>query len=201
MDTGRLLLRSTLGPLFIGHGTQKLFGWFGGHGPEGTGAFFESVGLRPGQRHALAAGAAEAGGGLLITLGFLTPVAAATITGAMFTAIRKVHLKSGVWVSNGGFEYNAVIIAAVAVLAEQGPGWPSVDAVLFPRFKGPQWAALAVAAGVTGSFLNELLFSEPAPEADGADATADGSSPSEPAGGPEALADQAGPPSPATGEA
>src|ERR671926_405907 len=60
MDLGRLVTRSVIGPLFIGHGTQKLFGWFGGHGPAGTGAFFESLGMRPGRGHALAAGAAEA---------------------------------------------------------------------------------------------------------------------------------------------
>ncbi|HET8953111.1 MAG TPA: DoxX family protein, partial [Solirubrobacteraceae bacterium] len=62
MDLGRLLLRGVVGPLFVGHGTQKLFGWFGGHGIEGTGGFFENLGLRPGKRHATAAGWAEAGG-------------------------------------------------------------------------------------------------------------------------------------------
>ena len=56
MDFGRLLLRGVVGPLFVGHGTQKLFGWFGGHGIEGTGGFFENLGLRPGKRHATAAG-------------------------------------------------------------------------------------------------------------------------------------------------
>ena len=66
MDLGRLLLRGVVGPLFVGHGTQKLFGWFDGHGLAATGQFFESVGLRPGRRHALAAGAAEAGGGALL---------------------------------------------------------------------------------------------------------------------------------------
>ena len=77
MDLGRLLLRGVVGPLFVGHGTQKLFGWFDGHGVEGTGGFFESLGLRPGKRHAAAAGWAEAGGGALLTLGALTPLASA----------------------------------------------------------------------------------------------------------------------------
>ena len=72
MDLGRLLLRGVVGPLFVGHGTQKLFGWFGGHGVEGTGGFFENLGLRPGKRHATAAGWAEAGGGALLTLGAFT---------------------------------------------------------------------------------------------------------------------------------
>ena len=73
MKLGRLILRLIVGGYFFGHGTQKLFGWFGGHGPEGTGQFFESIGLRPGKRHALAAGAAEAGGGALLVVGAATP--------------------------------------------------------------------------------------------------------------------------------
>ena len=165
MDTGRAILRATVGPLFVGHGTQKLFGWFGGHGLAGTGGFFEQLGMRPGRRHALAAGAAETIGGALTTLGFMTPVAAAMLTGVMVTAIRKVHISKGVWVTEGGFEYNAVLIAALAALVEAGPGRPSVDAALLPRFNGPAWAVLSVGAGVAGSFLNEQLFTEPPAEA------------------------------------
>src|SRR6186997_1212530 len=80
MGLFRFLARVTIGLLFVGHGTQKLFGWFGGSGPEGTGRFFEQVGLRPGRRSALAAGAAEAGGGLLFALGAATPLAAAAVS-------------------------------------------------------------------------------------------------------------------------
>ncbi len=167
MDTGRLLLRATVGPLFIGHGTQKLFGWFGGHGVDGTAAAFEQLGMRPGRRHALGAGAAETAGGVLIALGALTPVGAALLTGVMTTAIRKVHAKNGPWASEGGFEYNAVLIAAVAALVETGPGRPSLDAAALPRLKGPALALASVAAGAAGSYLNERLLSEPAaPEPD-----------------------------------
>jgi putative oxidoreductase len=73
VNLGRLLLRVTVGSIFVEHGTQKLFGWFGGHGPDGTGQFFESIGLRPGRPNAIAAGAAEAGGGLMLGLGFCDP--------------------------------------------------------------------------------------------------------------------------------
>src|SRR5215213_3364951 len=97
MDIGRLALRGVVGPLFVGHGTQKLFGWFGGHGPDGTGGFFESLGLRPGKRHAIAAGSAETAGGALLTLGAFTPLAQAMITGTMVTAVRKVHAPNGPW--------------------------------------------------------------------------------------------------------
>src|SRR5438045_9788311 len=95
MGLFRLLARTTIGLLFVGHGTQKLFGWFGGGGPEGTGQFFDQVGLRPGRRWALAAGAAEAGGGLLFALGAATPRAAAAVSGSMVTAVRTAQREQG----------------------------------------------------------------------------------------------------------
>jgi putative oxidoreductase len=164
MKLGKLAVRGVVGPLFVGHGTQKLFGWFGGHGLEGTAGFFESgLQLRPGKRHATAAGVSEALGGALITLGAATPIAASMIIGAMTTAIRKVHASKGPWVTEGGFEYNAVLIAAMVALAESGPGKPSIDAALFPRMKGTGWALLALGAGVAGSYLATEHFNEPAP--------------------------------------
>jgi putative oxidoreductase len=153
MNLGLTALRGTVGALFIGHGTQKLFGWFDGPGLDATAGGFEKMGLRPPRQHATAAGLAEAGGGLLVALGAFTPVAASMITGVMTTAIRKVHAPNGPWVTSGGWEYNAMIIAAMAALADVGPGRPSVDAALFPRFKGPVLAALAVGTGIAGSYL------------------------------------------------
>jgi putative oxidoreductase len=166
MGLGTLAVRGVVGPLFVGHGTQKLFGWFDGHGLEATAGGFESMGLRPGRRHAVAAGTAEALGGALVTLGALTPVAATLITGTMFTAIRKVHASNGPWVTSGGWEYNATVIAAMAMLTEVGPGKPSVDAVAFPRMKGSLLAALAIGAGAAGSYLATrppLAEPQPAP--------------------------------------
>jgi putative oxidoreductase len=164
MNLGKLAIRGVVGPLFVGHGTQKLFGWFGGHGLEGTAGFFESgLGLRPGKRHATAAGLSEAVGGALLTLGAATPVATGMIIGAMTTAIRKVHASKGPWVTEGGFEYNAVLIAAMVALAESGPGAPSVDAALLPKMRGTGWALLALGAGVAGSYLVTERFNETAP--------------------------------------
>jgi len=151
MRIGRLLLRLTIGGFFIGHGTQKLFGWFGGHGLDGTGQFFESLGLRPGRTNALAAGAAEAGGGALLVAGLATPVAASALTATMLTAIHRVHLKNGPWVSSGGYEYNAVLIAAVIALAEVGPGPLSLDSALGQEWHGSGWALAALAGGVAGA--------------------------------------------------
>ena len=165
MDLGRLILRGVVGPLFVGHGTQKLFGWFEGHGPEGTGGFFESLGLRPGKRHATAAGWAETAGGALLTLGAFTPLAQTLITGTMVTAIRKVHAQNGPWVTQNGFEYNLTLIALTAALTETGPGRPSVDEALFgSALKGKGWAVAALAAGVAGSYLVTERLVEPAPE-------------------------------------
>lgn len=125
MRIGLSVVRAIVGLLFVGHGTQKLFGWFGGHGPEGTGQFFESIGLRPGKPNALAAGTSEAVGGALLATGLATPLAAAALTGTMATAIQTVHGAKGVWVSDGGFEYNLVLIAAVLAITDEtsGRGW------------------------------------------------------------------------------
>lgn len=166
MNLGTAALRGVIGPLFVGHGAQKLWGAFGGHGLEGTGGYFEQLGLRPGRRHARAAGAAELTGGALLTLGALTPVATTLISGTMVTAIRKAHAKNGPWVTEGGWEYNAALVAAMTALAETGPGRPSVDAALFPRLHGPAVAAAGLFAAIAGSYLVTERFSEaeaPAP--------------------------------------
>ena len=153
MNVGPTLFRGVVGPLFMGHGAQKLWGLFGGHGVEGTGGFFESLGLRPGERHAKAAGTAEFTGGALLTLGALTPVASTLISATMVTAIRKVHIKQGPWVTEGGWEYPAVIIAAMTALADRGPGSTSVDAALFPWMHGRVWAVGSLLTAVAGSAL------------------------------------------------
>jgi putative oxidoreductase len=164
MRLGSLAIRAAVGPLFVGHGTQKLFGWFGGHGVEGTGGYFEQLGLRPGKRHAVAAGAAEALGGALITLGFLTPLGATLVSGTMVTAIRKAHAKNGPWVTNGGYEYNLVLLATMVALTENGPAAPSLDDVLFPNLRGSRLAALQLGAAIAGSFaVSAPPLNEPAP--------------------------------------
>jgi putative oxidoreductase len=153
VDTGRLLLRSVIGGLFIGHGTQKLFGWFGGPGREGTEHMMERLSMRPPRHYALAAGATETAGGALLAAGLATPLAAAGLIGVMFTAIRKVHLPNGPWNSSGGYEYNLVMIGALASLVDGGPGKVSVDRLLGIHRTGPGWALGALAAGAAASAL------------------------------------------------
>jgi putative oxidoreductase len=127
MSVGRAILRVIVGALFVGHGTQKLFGWFGGSGRDATAQMMERLELRPPKAHATAAGAAEAAGGALLVAGPLTPVASTLLSSVMITAIRKVHGKKGAWNSSGGYEYNAVLLAALFALTAEGPGSYSVD--------------------------------------------------------------------------
>jgi putative oxidoreductase len=147
MTIGRLLLRLMVGSLFVGHGTQKLFGWFGGPGLDATAASFEKLGMKPSRIHALAAGLAETGGGALLAVGYATPLAAATLTATMLTAIERVHAKNGPWAVNQGYEYNLVLIGAMLTLAETGPG----TLALGKRRSGPWWALTALAVGVAGA--------------------------------------------------
>jgi putative oxidoreductase len=153
MDLGRTALRFVIGPLFVGHGTQKLFGWFGGPGRAGTEGMMEALQLRPAKLHAVLAGATETAGGAMLAAGLATPLAAASLTGVMTTAIRKVHLPNGPWAANGGWEYNAVLIAAVTALAETGPGRVSLDHYLDMERTGARWALFALGTGVGAAFL------------------------------------------------
>jgi putative oxidoreductase len=151
MGVGKLVLRATVGGYFFGHGMQKLAGWFGGGGPEGTGEQFEQIGLQPGRENALLAGAAEAGGGSLLALGLFTPAAVSMLTGVMTNAIRHVHARNGLWVTEGGVEYPVVILAALAALADEGPGRFSLDESLGIGIRGPVVTAAAMLAGAVGA--------------------------------------------------
>ncbi|WP_338898625.1 DoxX family membrane protein [Streptomyces sp. TG1A-60] len=128
-DLGLLLLRLGAGGVLAAHGTQKLFGWFGGGGIEGTGAFMESVGYTPGKASATAAGLAETGGGTLLALGLATPAAGAAAAGAMGGAAA-VHAPNGFFNAGGGYEYAATLGLAAAGLAVAGPGRLSLDHAL-----------------------------------------------------------------------
>ncbi len=150
MDLALFVLRIVVGLFFAGHGAQKLFGSFGGHGIAGTGQFFESLGMRPGRRHATAAGWAELGGGVLLVLGLAMPVASAAIIAVMFVAIATVHGSKGPWVSDGGFEYNAILMAVAFALAGTGPGGWSVDNAIDWTISGTWWAIGALGVGILG---------------------------------------------------
>ncbi|MER6733806.1 DoxX family membrane protein [Streptomyces puniciscabiei] len=174
-DLGLLLLRLGTGGVLAAHGTQKLFGWFGGHGLEGTGQFMESVGYAPGKASATAAGLAEAGGGTLLALGLATPAAGAAAAGAMAGAA-SVHMPNGFFAQEGGYEYAASLGLAAAGLAITGPGRLSLDHALghvfdrgwmVPVALGVTAAATAVVIGARNQRLRvkkegeqEVLFEE-----------------------------------------
>ncbi|HEV7461697.1 MAG TPA: DoxX family protein [Solirubrobacteraceae bacterium] len=151
MNIGLLVVRIIVGLLFVGHGAQKLFGVAGGHGLNGTGQFFDAMGMRPGKLNAFAAGAAEFAAGILLVLGLLTPVAAALVTAVMVVAIATVHLSKGIWVSDGGFELNLVYIAVVFALAGVGAGDWSLDHALGLGVSGTDWAIGALGVGILGA--------------------------------------------------
>ncbi|MFJ9346179.1 DoxX family protein [Streptomyces sp. NPDC101237] len=153
-DVGLLLLRLGTGGVLAAHGAQKLFGWFGGGGVEGTGQFMESVGYAPGRQSALAAGLAEAGGGTLLALGLATPAAGAAAAGAMAGAAA-LHAPNGFFAAEGGYEYAASLGLTAAGLAVSGPGRLSLDhAVGHVVDRG--WMvplALGVTAAVTATVI------------------------------------------------
>lgn len=125
-----LALRLPLGIIFAAHGAQKLFGWFGGYGLEGTGQWMASIGLAPGYLMALLAGGAEFFGGLLLILGLLVRPATAVLAVTMLVAIFGVHIGNGLFMSNNGYEFALALLAAVVALAISGAGRASLDAAL-----------------------------------------------------------------------
>ncbi|MEU6675688.1 DoxX family protein [Streptomyces sp. NPDC046925] len=144
-DLGLLLLRVGAGGVLASHGAQKLFGWFGGHGIEGTGAFMESIGFTPGKASAVVAGLAEAGGGTLLALGLATPAAGSAAAGAMAGATA-VHAPNGFFSQGGGYEYPAFLGLVSAALAVTGPGAYSLDSSLGHSFNR-NWMVPAALAG------------------------------------------------------
>ncbi len=128
-----LALRVPVGVILAAHGAQKLFGWFGGYGLEGTGQWLASIGLTPGYLMAVLAGSAEFFGGLALIVGLLTRPAAAVATITLLVAILSVHIGNGLFMSNNGYEFGLSLLAASIALAIQGAGHFSVDNLLSQR--------------------------------------------------------------------
>jgi putative oxidoreductase len=156
-----LLLRLVVGLTFAAHGAQKLFGWFGGPGLDGTGQFFTMIGFSPGRRHALMAGLAETGGGLLLALGLITPLASAALISVMLVAVFRVHIRNGFFGQNGGYEYNLVLSVAALALAFAGPGSLSVDALVGYAESGMLRGLGALGLGMLGGIV-PLIQRKPA---------------------------------------
>lgn len=127
---GPLALRIPVGIIFTAHGAQKLFGWFGGYGLEGTAQWLGSIGLNPGYLMALLAGGAEFFGGLALIAGLLVRPAAAVLAFAMLVAIFSVHISHGLFMSNNGYEFALALLAVVISLTLSGAGRASLDTLL-----------------------------------------------------------------------
>jgi putative oxidoreductase len=122
IHTGLLIIRLVIGLTFMGHGAQKMFGWFSGPGLKGTAGWLESIGIKPGMLNAFLAALAELIGGFLFAAGNWLWIGAAFIVITMLIAIVTVHGKQGYWATSGGFEYNLVLIAVALGVALIGPG-------------------------------------------------------------------------------
>lgn len=125
-----LALRIPLGIIFAAHGAQKLFGWFGGYGLEGTGQWMASIGLEPGYLMALGAGSAEFFGGLFLIFGLLTRPTALVLAITMIVAIFAVHIGNGLFMSNNGYEFGLALLAGSISLLLSGGGRVSADQLL-----------------------------------------------------------------------
>jgi putative oxidoreductase len=156
MSYGILLLRLVVGVAFVGHGTQKLFGWFGGYGPQGTGGFFASKGYRASVLMAVVAGLAEAGGGTLLALGFATPLAAALLATVMINAIAAVTFKKAFML---GSELELIYLTIAVSLAATGPGRFSIDHAIGwdDDISGVWWGVAALGVALVVSFLSLTL--------------------------------------------
>ncbi|SHM08725.1 DoxX family membrane protein [Actinacidiphila paucisporea] len=170
-DLGLLALRLGTGGVLLAHGSQKLLGWFGGGGIDGTAAAMESMGFTPGRESAIAAGLGEAGGGALLALGLATPLAGAAAAGAMAGAVA-VHAPSGFFAHQGGFEYPAFLGFVAAGLGLAGPGCYSLDRLTGHRLNSPGTVVLAFALSAAAAtvVLNRrtatlVAAGEPGPQA------------------------------------
>jgi putative oxidoreductase len=165
MDIGSLVARLVLGLLMAAHGSQKLFGWFGGYGLVGTGGFLEALGFRPGRLFAGAAAVSELAGGLLLVLGLLGPVGPALIVSVMIVAALSVHWQHGLFATSNGIEITLLYAAGAVSLALTGPGLYSLDALVgLASLWTPAVTAVVLAAGILGGIGN-LALRRPAPPA------------------------------------
>ena len=151
MNVGLLLLRLLVAGLLAGHATQKLFGWFRGAGPAGSGAMFEQLGIRPGPALAVVAGSCELAGAPSVATGLLTPGGCAVIIGTMIVAA-STSAANGLWAHLGGCEVPVLYAGLGVVLAFTGPGRYSLDhAFGLTGLNGAGWGLAAVVVGVAAS--------------------------------------------------
>ena len=157
VDIGLLILRIVLGLTFLGHGSQKLFGWFGGGGVQGTTGMMEKMRLRPAWFWGALATLSEFIGGLLVLLGFLNPIGSLGIIASMLMAIIQVHWSKGFWNTGGGIEFPLMNLTAALALALTGPGAYSLDAVFGTALPEPISILVGLALIVAGVIAAQVI--------------------------------------------
>jgi putative oxidoreductase len=163
MAYGILFLRVIVGLVLAAHGTQKLFGWWGGHGIRGTGGFFAGLRFRMPTQMAVLAGIGETSG-VLFALGLVTPFAALLMASTMVVAIGSVHISKGLFAGNGGYEYNLVLATVAIAVAAIGPGRFSLDRAFGwdDNLSGLWWGVGVLVASLVGGAM-VLALRTPAP--------------------------------------
>ena len=164
MDTGLLVARLVLGSAMAAHGAQKLFGWWGGYGLQGTGGYLEAQGYRPGRAFALLLALAEIASGALTALGLLGPAGPALMIQLMLVAAVVGHGKNGFFAATGGVELPVLYAIGALALLSAGPGALSLDHVLgLQALSSPSTGAIALALAIA-SGVGTLAIRRPAPK-------------------------------------
>jgi putative oxidoreductase len=162
---GLLFLRVVVGTIFAAHGTQKLFGWWGGGGLAGTAKWLGSSGFRPPLAMAVIVAASETSG-VVLAVGLVTPFAALALASTMVVAVGAVHWKNGFFSGKGGYEFNLALWSAVIAVAAIGPGRFSLDRALGwdDNLSGVWWGVGVLALSLAGGAL--VLASRRKPQSD-----------------------------------
>lgn len=154
-DAALLIARVGLGASIASHGAQKLFGWFGGPGPEAASKMMDSLGFKPGETYATLASGTEIASGVLIALGLGGPLGPAMLASVMTVAAGSVHVENGYFATNKGFELNAMYTIAALLLASNDYGRLSIDHVVgLRKVNFPMLINVAAfAAGIAGGLV------------------------------------------------
>ena len=162
LDVGLLIVRLAVGLTFAAHGAQKALGWWSGPGFAGWTGAMTRMGLRPAPLWAALSSGVELVGGLLLAVGFLTPVASALLVAQSVYIVVRVHRPKGFWNKNGGIEFPLQLLAASLLIAASGPGAIAIDAAAGLEL-GTSWRAAFLVIAVVGAFAT-MAIARPIPQ-------------------------------------
>jgi putative oxidoreductase len=161
-DVGLLIVRLAVGLTFAAHGAQKVFGWWAGPGFAGWTGAITRMGLRPARLWAALSAVVELFGGVLLALGFLTPIASALVVAQGVYIVLRVHLPRGFWNKNGGIEFPLQLLAGALLIVATGPGAIGIDPAVALEF-GVGWRAAFLVVAVLGAFA-AMALARPVPQ-------------------------------------